>query len=114
MFFGYRWEQVSHEIIRIEGRHLVIRREAQPFAAIHRSRTFDLAEIRDLRHDPLQPTPSLTIPSRAFGKGGEIAFEARDKTFRDTTFRFGLDLTIGDLDRIIEQLQLRIDRVVLK
>ena len=92
---AYHWNCRSHEILRTDGRSLLIRREARPF---QQSREFDLAAIYDVRHDPPEVCNfGIVAPiKREFGRGGSIAFE-----FGRKTFRFGRDLTTGDADRII-------------
>ena len=98
----YDSEYNAREIVRTDGQSLLVRRESR---LIHESRSFQLAEIEDVRHDPAEIQPNHDRPPRRFGVGGSIAFESNGKTFR-----FGLDLTPGDVDRIMDWIASAKDR----
>lgn len=91
--FLFHWHRRGREILRTDGRSLMVRREAR---FIHQSRSFALSEIDDIRHDPPEPPRDHAPYWGEFGRGGSIAFESSGKTFR-----FGRELTPGDGDRII-------------
>jgi len=95
----YLWQYGANDFVRLDDNVLTLRRELGPWSV---SRTFDLAEVRDVRHDPLVPSPFRTYHPRDLGIGGVIAFDAGGKTHR-----FGLDLSEADAQNLIALIRPR-------
>lgn len=91
------WLCRAVDTVILNDRVLILRRELGP---VYRSLTFDLAEVCDVRHDPLIPRSFRLYHPRDFGIGGAIAFDAGNKTHR-----FGLDLSPIDVVRILEAVK---------
>jgi len=95
----YLWQYAARDVVQLDDNVLTLRRELGPWSV---SRTFDLAEVRDVRHDPLVPSPFRTYHPRDLGIGGVIAFDAGGKTHR-----FGLDLSEADAQNLIALIRPR-------
>ncbi len=84
---------LRRDTIIIEGKTLVLRKE---FAACRKERTFELADIRNLRPAPLDD------PAGSRHRPNSVAFDHKGKTYR-----FGCALTEPEVMRLIKTIRSR-------
>jgi hypothetical protein len=95
----YLWQYCARDVVSLYGNAFTLRRD---LGVLSLSRTFDFAAVRNVRHEPLVPSPFRTYHPRDLGIGGVIAFDAGGKTYR-----FGLDLSEADARHLIALIRLR-------